>query len=235
MNETDTAFLVPSTTRNRDWTCLEDTYLYNVLFRSMDNYCPDVNISVYVGYDSDDQIYSKQEERLKANAVFHKFHIIWVAFPPDPGNVVAVWNGLFKIAMGHGFNWFKILGDDIRLPNDTCWLKSFQNKIKKNNYIGWAAGFSGNTEIATQFLIHRTHWEIFEFVFPPLIKNWYCDSWIHAVYPEKYRYWNRSMPLLNTGGDPRYQPLMDKKLCDILLKRHKPDIREYVNLISKVK
>ena len=233
IEELDTAFLVPSTTRNRDWTCLEDTYLYRTLFGSMDHYCPDVPISVYVGYDEDDPIYSKQEERLKANAVFMKFDIIWVPFPPDPGNVVAVWNGLFKIAMGNGFNWFKILGDDIRMPNDRCWLRSFQNKIKKNNYIGWAAGFSGNTDIATQFLIHRTHWEIFEFVFPSQIKNYYCDDWLYNVYSENYRYWNRSMPLLNTGGQPRYVPNDHAQLCKMLVKRHRPEIGQYINLISK--
>ena len=141
--------------------------------RTLDNHTPPVDISVYIGYDRDDEIYSKEEERLKVNAIFMKFKIVWIEFEPDPGNVVAVWNGLMKVALSHKFNWFKILGDDIRLPNDPSWLRVLQKGIVKNNYVGWGAGYSNNDNIATQFLIHRTHWEIFEFVFPPQLKNFF--------------------------------------------------------------
>lgn len=230
-----TAFLVPSTTRNTDWTKIEETHLYNILFRTLDKYCPPVPISVYVGYDTDDPIYSIDEERLKMNAIHMKFQIVWVPFQPDPGNVVAVWNGLMKVAMEHGFQWFKILGDDIRLPNDPSWLRVFQKAITKNNYIGWAAGWSNNNDIATQFLIHKTHWEIYEFVFPPLIKNWFCDDWMNEIYPPKYKYWRKDYPLLNCGGNPRYVPKNDRKLCDALVKRHSRDLPEFLNLISKIK
>ena len=235
MNENATAFLVPSTTRNRDWENIEDTYLYTTLLRTLDNACPDIPISVYVGYDNNDPIYSKDEERLKLNAIFMKFKIVWIEFKPDPGNVVAVWNGLIKVAMGHGFQWFKVLGDDIRLPNDPAWLRVFQKQLKKQNYIGWAAGYSNNDAIATQFLIHKTHWTIFEFVFPPQIRNYFCDDWLFNIYPEKYRYWRQDYPLLNTGGRPRYEPNNDKKLCSALLRRHKKEIPEFINMISKIK
>ena len=174
MDEYSTAFLVPSTTRNRDWESIEETYLYNTLLRTLDKHTPPVDISVYIGYDRDDEIYSKEEERLKVNAIFMKFKIVWIEFESDPGNVVAVWNGLMKVALSHGFNWFKILGDDIRMPNDPSWLRVLQKAIVKNNYVGWGAGYSNNDNIATQFLIHRTHWEIFEFVFPPQIKNYFA-------------------------------------------------------------
>ena len=184
-DEYSTAFLVPSTTRNRDWETIEETYLYNTLLRTLDNHTPPVDISVYIGYDRDDEIYSKEEERLKVNAIFMKFKIVWIEFEPDPGNVVAVWNGLMKVALSHKFNWFKILGDDIRLPNDPSWLRVLQKGIVKNNYVGWGAGYSNNDNIATQFLIHRTHWEIFEFVFPPQLKNFFCDDFLNEVYPQK--------------------------------------------------
>jgi hypothetical protein len=235
MDEYSTAFLVPSTTRNTDWTSIEETHLHNILFRTLDKHPPPVPISVFVGYDEDDPIYSNEEERLKLNAIYMRFRIIWIPFRPDPGNVVAVWNGLMKVAMKHGFQWFKILGDDIRLPNDPSWLRVFQKAIVKQNYIGWAAGYSNNDNIATQFLIHRTHWEIYEFVFPPLIKNWYCDDWMNEIYPEKYKTWRKDYPLLNVGGLPRYNPKNDRKLCDMLLRRHNRDLPEFLNLTSKIK
>ena len=235
MDEYSTAFLVPSTTRNRDWESIEETYLYNTLLRTLDKHTPPVDISVYIGYDRDDEIYSKEEERLKVNAIFMKFKIVWIEFESDPGNVVAVWNGLMKVALSHGFNWFKILGDDIRLPNDPSWLRVLQKAIVKNNYVGWGAGYSNNDNIATQFLIHRTHWEIFEFVFPPQIKNYFCDDWMNEVYPEKYKIWRKDYPLLNTGGLPRYIPRNDRKLCDMLVRRHKKEIPEFLNMVAKIK
>jgi len=77
MNQYATAFLVPSTTRFREeWKTIEDTYLYNILLRTLDQHTPPVPISVYVGYDADDRIYSKEEERLKLNAIFMKFQIV---------------------------------------------------------------------------------------------------------------------------------------------------------------
>tara|TARA_R110000787_G_scaffold54744_1_gene127042 strand:+ start:40 stop:759 length:720 start_codon:yes stop_codon:yes gene_type:complete len=230
-----TAFLVPSTTRNREWKTIEETYLYTILCRTLDKHTPPVDIVLYVGYDSNDPIYSKDEERLKLNAIFIKFKIVWVKFKPDPGNVVAVWNGLLKRAMGDGFDWFKILGDDIRLPNDPSWLRVFQKAIVANDYIGWSAGYSNNDNIATQFLIHKTHYQIYEFVFPPLIKNYFCDDWMNMIYPEKYKYWRKDYPLLNCGGQPRYDPRNDKKLCEMLVKRYKRDLPEFLNMIDKIK
>ena len=236
MNDNATAFLVPSTTRFRDeWETIEDTYLYTILCRTLDKSCPPVDISLYIGYDKDDRIYGKEEERLKLNAIFMKFQIVWVEFEPDPGNVVAVWNGLFKVAMSHGFQWFKILGDDIRICNDPSWLRVFQKAIVKNNYVGWSAGYSNNDNIATQFLIHKRHWEIFEFVFPPLIKNYFCDDWMNEIYPDKYKKWRTDYPLLNVGGQPRYNPRNDRKLCDVLVRRHKKDLKEYFDLVNRKK
>jgi len=235
MNENATAFLIPSTTRNRDWTTIEETYLFSVLCRTLDAHCPPVDISLYVGYDADDPIYSQEEQRLKLNAIFMNFKIIWIEFKPEPGDVVSVWNGLYKIAQSHGFEWFKILGDDIRMPNDPSWLRVFQKAIVANNYIGWSAGYSNNDKIATQFLIHKTHWMIYEFVFPPMLKNWYCDDWMNETYPDRYKTWRKDYPLLNVGGQPRYNPRNDNKLCQMLLRKYRKDLPEFLNLINKNK
>ena len=230
-----TAFLVPSTTAFRDWESSEDTYLWNIFCKSLEHRCPDIPISVFVGYDQDDPIYSKEEERLKFNAIFLKFNIIWCPQTVQKGNVVEIWNNLIKIAKDHKFMWFKICGDDIRFPNDPAWLRVFQKQLKKQDYIGWSAGWSNNDEIATQFLIHDTHWQIFEFVFPPLLKNWYCDNWMNLIYSDKYKYWRKDYPLINAGGNPRYNPADDGKLCKALCKRYRRHIPEFVNMISKRK
>ncbi len=235
MNDTATAFLVPTTSRNRDWNDITETYLNTILFRTMEQTPMGVDISVFVGYDTNDPIFSDKEQQLKLNAVYMNFNIIWCPMKPDPGNVVRIWNELASIARKHKFMWYMVLGDDIRLPRDGGWLRLFQKNIKKNDYIGWGAGWSNNDEIATQFLIHDTHLQIMEFVYPPQIKNWYCDNWLFEVYPKKYRYWRKDYPLLNTGGDPRYNPENHGSLCAMLLRRHKRGLLDFLNRMEKIK
>ena len=42
----------------------------------------------------------------------------------------------------------------------------------------------GNTAILTYDYVHRTHWEVFGFQYPPILKNWWCDDWITRVYED---------------------------------------------------
>jgi len=222
-------FLVPSTTRGREWKTIQETYLFNTLLRTMEQSTPDFDITVFVGYDKDDPIYKVFENRQVINAVFMNFQIVWCEFPPEPGNVVKVWNSLAKTALEHNFEYFMILGDDIKLPKDRNWLRVFQKDLRKQQNIGWVSGWSNNDAIATQFLIHKTHLEIFDFVFPPALRNWYCDDFLNNVYPQKFKSWRKNYQLLNTGGNPRYTPQNDKKLCEMLVRRHKPQIARFLN------
>ena len=61
------------------------------------------------------------------------------------------------------------------------------------------------------------------------------DHWKNDVYTEKFKYWRRDYPLLNVGGNPRYNPKMDHKLCEILVRKHKKDLIEFLNLINRNK
>lgn len=40
----------------------------------------------------------------------------------------------------------------------------------------------GNTQILTHDFVHRTHLEIFEFYYPPVLCDWWMDDWITKVY-----------------------------------------------------
>ena len=234
MNKDEVAFLVPTTTHGRSWDSINDTLLHRVLLSSLTTYTPHIPITFYFGYDEDDPILSSQEARLATDAIFGlKFKIVWVPFTADKGNVTRIWNSLAVTAINDGFEYLMILGDDIRFPNDRDWLALFRKQLRYNNNIGWAAGWSNNDEIATQFLIHKTHIDIFGFVFPPKIRNWWCDNWLNDVYPEKYKYWRKDYPLLNCGGEPRYIPNDHKKLCAALVKRHKPRLNRFINQFQK--
>ncbi len=227
---TKVAFLIPSTTNKRDeWQTAEDTYLWNILCDTLDRYTPQHEIKLFVGYDDDDRIYSIAEERLKFKARFMNFKIEWFPMIHLKGKVTKIWNKLGEEALKQGYDYMKVLGDDIRMPNDIGWLGCFINKLKKNSNIGFSAGWSNNDQIPTQFLIHKIHINIFGFIYPNEIPNWGCDNWMYEIYPEKYRMWIKSFPLLNVGGQPRYQIHFSEKYVDALVRRHKPKFNKFIS------
>jgi hypothetical protein len=44
----------------------------------------------------------------------------------------------------------------------------------------------GNTRIITHDLVHRTHLEIFDYYYPPILSDWWMDDWITMVYDERH-------------------------------------------------
>lgn len=46
----------------------------------------------------------------------------------------------------------------------------------------------GNTKILTHDFVHRTHLDIFDFYYPPVLSDWWLDDWITHVYgPQRTR------------------------------------------------
>ena len=50
------AILIPSTTNNRNWNCITDTYLYNSIIYFVSKYNTEYEYKFYVGIDKDDKI-----------------------------------------------------------------------------------------------------------------------------------------------------------------------------------
>jgi len=228
------AFLVPATTHKRDWTDYTETDLYMFLMKSLEEHPPSgVEITILVGYDHDDTMYSVAENRMRFNAVF-PFTIKWYEYDGSyKGKPTWIWNSLGDIAVNQGFEWFKALGSDIIVPKDKGWIGKMINDLKKSKKVGLSAGDSGNPELPmTQFLIHKTHIQIFGWIFPPQIENWGCDNWIQEVYPEKYVHYSPHLKLLNLGGSPRYEIKFSRKFVDAMVKRHRPSVNRWINKLS---
>jgi len=228
------AFLVPATTHKRDWKDYTETDLYMFLMKSLEEHPPSgVEITILVGYDHDDTMYSVAENRMRFNAVF-PFTIKWYEYDGSyKGKPTWIWNSLGDIAVNQGFEWFKALGSDIIVPKDKGWIGKMINDLKKSKKVGLSAGDSGNPELPmTQFLIHKTHIQIFGWIFPPQIENWGCDNWIQEVYPEKYIHYSPHLKLLNLGGSPRYEIKFSRKYITALVKRHKPAVNRWINKLS---
>ena len=216
MCEDKICFIIPSTSNGRDeWQSFEDTYLNNICLKTIPK-----NIKIFIGYDSGDRI---------LNSNIKLDNVEWIEFNETfKGNPCSIWNSLGNIAVAQGYEYIMACGCDIQFPKDPAWLEIFINKLKENNNIGYSAGWSNNDSIPTQFLLHKKHIEIFGWIFPPQIRNFYCDNFLYELY-KIYGNWMKEYKLLNCGGQPRYTPNNDRNLCTILVKKHRKTLYKYLN------
>jgi len=248
------AFLVPSTTNKRNYDNIHQTELYKHLLPSVLNVSGDFQISVYVGYDDDDKLFSNidlpkfypplyNNDKCNnptdngTNSLGYEgddcfdgiFDIKWIPVKAMKGKPTHIWNHLGELAIKDGFEYLMVLGDDIICDKRKEWLGIFIKELKKNNNIGYSAGFSNNNDIPTQFLIHKTHIDIFGFIYPPQIVNWGCDDWMSQIYGIKWGNWLKEYQLLNVGGEPRYDIVFSENFIKAIVKRYKPTLHRYLS------
>jgi hypothetical protein len=179
------AFLIPSTTKNRPWKKIEETYLYTIFGESfLNTLSDDIDYSIYINIDIDDPIYSKNEEKKKFERfIGEKAKIKWIEDGyVQKGFLTLMWNYLFEKALEDNNEYFYQCGDDIWFQNKD-WIKDCIVQMKKQNDIGICGPINPpNHRILTQTFVSRKHYEIFQCYFPVQIKNWWCDDWINYVY-----------------------------------------------------
>lgn len=222
------AFCVPCCSYNRDWDNVYDSLLHKYFLSTLLQYPPDIKIDIFLGYNDDDKIFSDFEERCKLGAILiqnDNINLHWFEYNEDfRGRPTWIWNQLVEEAIEVGHNYFFCCGDDIVFPKDKGWINCMINTLKKNNNKGICAGDSGNPNLPmTQFLIHKNHFKIKSWVFPPLIKNWGCDNWIQEVYHKKNVFYFPQYKLLNVGGDPRYDIEFNRRFISKLVDRYRKD------------
>ena len=231
------AFLIPSTTKNRPWKKIEETYLYSIFGESfLNTLSDDIDYSIYINIDIDDPIYSKKEEKEKFERfIGEKAKIKWI----DDGQVqkgflTLMWNYLFEKALEDNNEYFYQCGDDIWFE-DKDWIKECIVQMKKQNDIGICGPINPpNYRILTQTFVSRKHYEIFQCYFPVQIKNWWCDDWINFVYYPQYVTKLKKTNAANKGGEPRYvRPnetvnLKYKSICLKLVKKGKNRLNSYI-------
>tara|TARA_R110000803_G_scaffold36_4_gene103 strand:+ start:3221 stop:3895 length:675 start_codon:yes stop_codon:yes gene_type:complete len=215
------AFCVPTTSRNRDWKTFEETYLNKILLPSISQ----DDITIYIGYDTDDDLFMEYKNR---PAKFKNITLVWRAFHNYQGRPCHIWNELCAMAFNDTFDYVFVCGDDIALSENKDWMNIFIKALEKNKNIGYSAGWSNNDSIPTQFLLHKTHFQIFKWVFPPQITNYFCDDFLAELYG-KHGNWFKDIHHLNLGGDPRYVPNNDRNLCTILVRKHRKQLYQFLN------
>ena len=228
------AFLVTSTSRKRSWITYSDGYLSKILLPSLNKTAVDHEIHLYVGHDDNDPFYLDAEIKRSIENEYPHIKIHWKSFGSHAyqGNPVGIWNTLGKNALSDGIDYMFVCGDDIQLDKRKEWLGVFIKALRRNDNIGWTAGYSNTPEsspviIPTQFLLHRKHIEIMGCIYPPELRNWFCDNWLAQVYPEKYMNWIWTYKHMNLGGSPRYDPIDHRLLHMSLVKKYRKRLSRY--------
>ena len=103
------AFLIPSTTKGRTWTNMEETYLFDFFGKSfLETLSKNIEYTIYINIDHDDPIYANDIEKNKFISMFGEN--ISIKFLSDgqiqKGYLTQMWNYLFKMAYDDDNEYF---------------------------------------------------------------------------------------------------------------------------------
>lgn len=198
----------------------------NSTLRSFVQTCyPSENIvyTVWIGIDRGDVFYS-DANCASLCASFSDVVLRFVTCDVEPGHVTAIWNRLAEEAMATGCDYMYACGDDITWENKG-WVEASIHVLQSIQHIGMTGPRDRNNHsILTQCFVHKTHFDIFGFFYPPEIKNWFCDDWLNNVYTRT----PLDMYCSNTGGAPRYSVVHCPDLMRDLVERDKGRIEAYL-------
>jgi hypothetical protein len=202
--------IIPSTSYNRDWNTIKESYLYNHTLNSfLLTYDKQNMYKFYIGIDRNDRIYDNVDNMQiikRFCSVMTNIEIDFIYMDNvNKGHLTVMWNKLFKIAFDDGCDYFFQCGDDIEFKTKG-WISECINQQIKHNNIGVTGPVDiNNMRLLTQSFVSRNHMELFGYYFPPEIVNWFCDDWINEVYKKIGRFYPiKDQICINVGGKPRY-------------------------------
>merc|ERR1711963_970046 len=62
------------------------------------------------------------------------------------------------------------------------WVGLFVSQLREQGDIGVVGPTDPRRNLMTQAFVHRTHFQIFDPMYPERFKNWYMDDWMELVY-----------------------------------------------------
>ena len=201
--------IIPATSKGRDWTKIEESYLYqNTLKSFVLTYDKEHEYVFYIGIDKNDPVYDtnyNKEKLRKFCSVMKNMKIEFIYMDGiTKGHLTVMWNRLFEKAYNDGCDYFFQCGDDIEFKTKK-WVNDCIATLQKSGDIGLVGPINNNPRILTQSFVSRKHMELFGYYFPPEIINWFCDDWINDVYKGIHKFYPLNAHLcINIGGKPRY-------------------------------
>jgi hypothetical protein len=203
------ALLIPSTSKQRDWKTVNESYLYKYTLKTFGiTQDKEHEYKFYIGIDRGDPMYDNPDTQLKLTRLANIFKNTNIEFlymdGVEKGHLTAMWNILFKKAHEDGNDYFFQCGDDISFETP-YWINSCIETLQKSNDVGMTGPINNNSRILTQSFVSRKHMELFGHYFPEEIINWCCDDWINEIYKKLGRFYPlQNHYCSNVGGNPRY-------------------------------
>jgi hypothetical protein len=201
------SFLIPTTSKGKNWTCFQDSLLFN---NTLSSFKPEEKHTYhfFIGYDYDDKYYNNEKMHKTIKNVFPDYIFKFIEFNKNvyPSHLTHMWNILIENAFKleeTTIDYFYQCGDDI-IFKDKGWVEQSIKTLKMHGDIGITGPINNHPELLTQVFFSRKHYEIFGFLFPEYIFNWGCDDWINKVYTPNYIYPLTNFYAKNAGGPPRY-------------------------------
>ena len=161
----------------------------------------EIQIIMYLGYDAGDPVFdsdmaeemTEKVQKLIGDKIKVKYHRL-----PRVNRLTLLWNILAFSAYRDGCSYFFQINDDSILLN-SGWAQRFISSLQKNNDLG-VVGPNDNLwecKLITQAFVSRKHFEIFGWLFPPQIRDWYSDNWITFVYGKENTFCSMSHKMQN--------------------------------------
>ena len=186
----DVAILIPSTTNKIKNPSLQNLSLMTECLPSIIATAePRFNYKVYIGTESYDFLATQFDELKSLSAVNIKI----IPMIVKGGTVNKVINEIAHQAYKDGVEYMCRINDDTTFITKnwtSLGIKTLANFKPKNVGVVGPTCRQGNTHIMTHDMVHRTHMEIFNYYYPPVLDNWWADNWITLVYKP-----NRSIKL----------------------------------------
>lgn len=206
INMSKVSLLVLTTSKNRTWKNIEESYLWNMTLQTfIKTKSPGYQYTIYVGYDHDDVLFSDSDNKNKLELLCSQSDVAirFVSLTIEKGYVTKMWNVLFDLAYVDGMDYFYQCGDDIVFHTNN-WVRDGVLALQRSNGVGMSGPFNNNSRIMTQAMFSRVHKEVFGWLFPEEIRNWCCDDWYNELYKDKYMFPSVGHYCSNDGGAPRY-------------------------------
>lgn len=213
MSSTRIAILIPVCSRNQTWERLEDCYLIrSFLPRFEATQSPEYTYQIYLAVDDDDAFFLRYVDDLRERGF--RVHVV-SGCQHAPARA---WNQLFDLAVAEGNEYFFQIGDDVILQSRK-WTRRFIDVLAAHGNKGvvgpcypanfWGRKRGGTRPVIENAFVHRSHHDIFGYLFPPEIPNWHCDEWMTKVYEPWCSYMCEDIIVQNQCLGARYtiQPM----------------------------
>jgi len=203
-SECNIAVLVAVSTRNSIITNVAQTDLMQYLMPSFvktTDSADGCEYALYISYDNDDKFYQLSQNRKSVeDATKLQFQLNgkkmqafrWVeVLPYEDGQhgPVRAWNEGFAQANEDGHDYFTYLGEDVVLLT-SGWGKTLTDKLKQQdnygnvgpNEVRFQNGAAKRNDHLPFSMVHKSHMQVFGYLFPAQLHNYYADNWLEEVY-----------------------------------------------------